>query len=67
MARAITSRSPRWESIAGNFSWRGVETPALLEREYHSADDTIAANISLERLTVSMEIQGSAALALARA
>ena len=31
------------------------------------ADDTIAANISLERLTVSMEIQGSAALALARA
>ena len=52
---------------SGNFSWRGVETPALLEPEYHSADDTIAANISLERLTVSMEIQGSAALALARA
>lgn len=51
---------------SGNFSWRGEETPALLEPEYHSADDTIAANISLERLTVSMELQGSAALALAR-
>ncbi|WP_336704799.1 M28 family peptidase [Micrococcus terreus] len=51
---------------SGNFSWRGVETPALLEPEYHSADDTIAANISVERLTISMEIQGAAALALAR-
>lgn len=51
---------------SGNFSWRGVETPALLEPEYHSADDTIEANISLERLTISMEIQGCAAYALAR-
>lgn len=51
---------------SGNFSWRGVPTPALLEPGYHSADDTIAANISLERLTVSMEIQGCAAYALAR-
>ncbi|NUL46145.1 M28 family peptidase [Cellulosimicrobium funkei] len=51
---------------SGNFSWRGVETPALLEPGYHSADDTIARNISVERLTVSMEIQGAAAYALAR-
>jgi hypothetical protein len=51
---------------SGNFSWRGAETPALLEPEYHSADDTIEANISLERLTISMEIQGCAAYALAR-
>jgi aminopeptidase YwaD len=50
---------------SGNFSWRGVETPAQLEPEYHSADDTIEANISLERLTISMEIQGCAAYALA--
>ena len=51
---------------SGNFSWRGIETPALLEPEYHSSDDTIEANISLERLTISMEIQGCAAYALAR-
>jgi Zn-dependent M28 family amino/carboxypeptidase len=51
---------------SGNFSWRGVETPALLEPEYHSADDTIARNISVERLTISMELQGCAAYALAR-
>ncbi len=52
---------------SGNFTWRGVETPALLEPEYHSADDTIARNISVERLTISMELQGCAAYALARA
>lgn len=51
---------------SGNFSWRGVETPALLEPEYHSSDDTIKANISVERLTISMELQGCAAYALAR-
>lgn len=51
---------------SGNFSWRGVETPALLEPEYHSSDDTITHNISPERLTVSMEIQACAAYALAR-
>lgn len=50
---------------SGNFSWRGKETPALLEPGYHSADDTIVDNISMERLTVSMEIQGTAAYALA--
>lgn len=52
---------------SGNFSWRGVESPALLEPEYHSADDTIEANISLERLAVSMELVGCATYALARA
>lgn len=51
---------------SGNFSWRGVESPALLEPGYHSSDDTIARNISVERLTVSMELQGCAAYALAR-
>lgn len=51
---------------SGNFSWRGVESPALLEPEYHSADDTIEENISMERLTVSMELIGCAAYALAR-
>jgi Zn-dependent M28 family amino/carboxypeptidase len=52
---------------SGNFSWRGVETPALLEPPYHSADDTIAHNISAERLAVSIEIIGAATYALARA
>ncbi|WP_018156141.1 M20/M25/M40 family metallo-hydrolase [Demetria terragena] len=50
---------------SGNFSWRGVEAPSLLEPEYHSADDTIRDNISVERLTVSMELIGTAAYALA--
>lgn len=52
---------------SGNFSWRGVETPALLEPPYHSADDSIARNISAERLAVSIEIIGCATFALARA
>lgn len=52
---------------SGNFSWRGVESPALLEPPYHSADDTIAHNISAERLAVSIEIVGCATYALARA
>ncbi|TWH35246.1 M28 family peptidase [Isoptericola variabilis] len=52
---------------SGNFSWRGADTPALLEPPYHSADDTIAANISAERLAVSIEIIGCATYALARA
>jgi Zn-dependent M28 family amino/carboxypeptidase len=52
---------------SGNFSWRGNESPALLEPPYHSADDTIARNISSERLAVSIEIIGCATYALARA
>ena len=38
----------------------------ILEPEYHSSDDTVANNISVERLTVAMEIQGAAAYALAK-
>lgn len=52
---------------SGNFSWRGEGGPALLEPPYHSPEDTIAKNVSLERLQVSMELIGSAAYAVARA
>lgn len=48
-----------------NFSWRGEATPALLEPPYHSPEDTIARNISVDRLTVSMELIGCAAYELA--
>ena len=50
---------------AGNFSWRGEATPALLEPPYHSPEDTIERNISMDRLTVSMELIGCAAYDLA--
>jgi aminopeptidase YwaD len=45
---------------SANFSWRGEASPALLEPPYHSPEDTIAKNISIDRLTVSMEVIGSA-------
>ncbi|TWD75263.1 peptidase M28-like protein [Kribbella amoyensis] len=51
---------------AANFSWRGESSPALLEPPYHSPEDTIAKNVSLERLQVSMELIGTAAYAVAR-
>lgn len=51
---------------SANFSWRGEETPALLEPPYHTPEDTIARNISLERLQVSLELIGCAAFATAR-
>ncbi|MBE1490020.1 M28 family peptidase [Plantactinospora soyae] len=51
---------------SANFSWRGEESPALLEPPYHSPEDTIEKNISLSRLQVSMELIGSAAYATAR-
>ncbi|MEV6414702.1 M20/M25/M40 family metallo-hydrolase [Kribbella sp. NPDC051718] len=50
---------------AANFSWRGELTPASLEPPYHSPEDTIAKNVSLERLQVSMELIGTAAYKLA--
>jgi aminopeptidase YwaD len=50
---------------SGNFSWRGEASPALLEPPYHSPEDTIAKNISAERLQVSMELVGSAVAQLA--
>ncbi|TDB71858.1 M20/M25/M40 family metallo-hydrolase [Actinomadura sp. KC216] len=51
---------------AGNFSWRGNEAPSQLEPIYHTPEDTIAQNISLKRLKVSMEIIGCAAYEVAR-
>ncbi|TDC37842.1 M28 family peptidase [Micromonospora sp. 15K316] len=51
---------------SANFSWRGEETPALLEPPYHTPEDTIAKNISLERLQVSLELIGCATYATAR-
>lgn len=51
---------------SGNFGWLHRDG-FILEPEYHSSDDTVARNISLDRLTVSMEIQGCAAYALATA
>jgi hypothetical protein len=50
---------------SANFSWRGEATPALLEPPYHSPEDTIERNISIDRLTVSMEMIGCAAYDLA--
>lgn len=52
---------------SANFSWRGEESPALLEPPYHSPMDTIARNISLERLQVSLELIGCALYEVARA
>ena len=45
---------------SANFSWRGEASPALLEPPYHSPEDTIERNISMDRLTVSMELIGCA-------
>lgn len=50
---------------SANFSWRGEASPALLEPPYHSPEDTIERNISMDRLTVSMELIGCAAYDLA--
>ncbi|GGM74363.1 aminopeptidase [Longimycelium tulufanense] len=51
---------------AGNFSWRGEGGPHQLEPLYHTPEDTIAANISPQRLQVSLELIGCAAYNLAR-
>ncbi|HEX5543100.1 MAG TPA: M28 family peptidase [Micromonospora sp.] len=51
---------------SANFSWRGEESPAQLEPLYHTPEDTIAKNISLERLQVSLELIGSAMYATAQ-
>ena len=50
---------------SGNFGWLHTDG-FILEPEYHSSDDTVRNNISVERLTVAMEIQGAAAYALAK-
>ncbi|WP_067823647.1 M20/M25/M40 family metallo-hydrolase [Actinomadura kijaniata] len=51
---------------AGNFSWRGGEAPSQLEPVYHTPEDTVRGNISLERLQVSLELIGCAAYEVAR-
>ncbi|MEW2357737.1 M20/M25/M40 family metallo-hydrolase [Spirillospora sp. NPDC029432] len=51
---------------AGNFSWRGGEAPSQLEPIYHTPEDTIRKNISLQRLQVSLELIGCAAYDVAR-
>lgn len=51
---------------SANFSWRGEIAPSYLEPPYHSPEDTIAKNVSLERLQVSMELIGCAAYSVAR-
>lgn len=49
---------------SGNFGWLHRDG-FILEPEYHSSDDTVKENISVERLMAAMEIQGCAAYALA--
>ncbi len=51
---------------SANFSWRGEGSPALLEPPYHSPMDSIARNISLERLQVSLELIGCGLFSVAR-
>ncbi|QFG23029.1 M28 family peptidase [Actinomadura sp. WMMB 499] len=51
---------------AGNFSWRGGEAPSQLEPTYHTPEDTVDDNISLQRLQVSLELIGCAAYDVAR-
>ncbi|NDU77743.1 M20/M25/M40 family metallo-hydrolase [Actinomadura sp. DSM 109109] len=51
---------------AGNFSWRGEEAPSQLEPLYHSPEDTIAQNVSQERLRMSLELVGCALYDVAR-
>ncbi|MFF0342279.1 M28 family metallopeptidase [Kribbella sp. NPDC004875] len=51
---------------SANFSWRGELAPSYLEPPYHSPEDTIAKNVSLERLQVSMELIGCATYEVAR-
>ena len=51
---------------AANFSWRGEGGPANLEPVYHTPEDTVAGNVSKERLQVSLELIGAATYDLAR-
>ncbi|GAA1297874.1 M28 family peptidase [Saccharothrix xinjiangensis] len=51
---------------SANFSWRGEGGPHELEPLYHTPEDTIAQNVSTERLQVSLELIGAAAYRLAR-
>ncbi|AOS64374.1 M28 family peptidase [Actinoalloteichus hymeniacidonis] len=51
---------------AANFSWRGEAGPHLLEPVYHTPEDTVAGNVSTQRLQVSLELVGSAVYEVAR-
>ncbi|GAA2275742.1 hypothetical protein GCM10010402_35170 [Actinomadura luteofluorescens] len=51
---------------AGNFTWRGGEAPGQLEPLHHTFEDTIAQNVSPERLQVSLELIGCAPYDVAR-
>lgn len=68
VARGSSDHVPFFERgiASGNFSWRGEGGPALLEPTYHTPEDTIKDNVSLERLQVSLELIGSAAYSLLR-
>ncbi|MCP2262537.1 Zn-dependent amino- or carboxypeptidase, M28 family [Streptoalloteichus tenebrarius] len=68
VARGSSDHVPFHERgiASANFSWRGEGGPHLLEPTYHTPEDTIEANISLERLQVSLELIGCAAYDLAR-
>ncbi|WP_158852303.1 M28 family peptidase [Saccharothrix deserti] len=50
---------------AANFSWRGEGGPHELEPLYHTPEDTIAQNVSPDRLQISLELIGAAAYRLA--
>ncbi len=68
VARGSSDHVPFFERgiAAGNFSWRGEAGPAVLEPTYHTPEDTIAGNVSSERLQVSLELIGAAAYDLLR-
>jgi aminopeptidase YwaD len=67
-ARGSSDHVPFFERgiAAANFSWRGEGAPSELEPIYHTPEDTIGKNLSLERLQVSLELVGSAAYDVAR-
>jgi acetylornithine deacetylase/succinyl-diaminopimelate desuccinylase-like protein len=67
VARGSSDHVPFHEKgmASANFSWRGEGGPAQLEPIYHTPEDTIRDNISLERLQVSLELIGAAAYRLA--
>jgi aminopeptidase YwaD len=67
-ARGSSDHVPFFERgiASANFSWRGEGAPAELEPVYHTPEDTIRGNVSLERLQVSLELIGAAAYEVAR-
>ncbi|GAA3462496.1 M20/M25/M40 family metallo-hydrolase [Saccharothrix longispora] len=67
VARGSSDHVPFHEKgiAAANFSWRGEGGPHELEPLYHTPEDTIAQNVSPERLQVSLELIGAAAYRLA--